>query len=265
MLDAEPVIREELDRLAPYEPAPATWEELVSRAREHGQPPHRRWRSTFVAVVVLLAVGVPTVAFSAGVRGLLGFPISHPVLHEARLLVSGSVGNRFYAHSWVSPSSTGGRCAFTTVDHDPMTRRPQRQGGGGCTIHGNARFNQASEQLPLIVGMSIARRLRSGDPAKWVPPIVSGSVLSRLHTRRVEIRWRGGSHPLTLRGSYFIGGGRFLYMPPFREFPFFVVAYDAGGREVARQKLDSPTLRLMSHGWKQYAQEYRAWQRRLRR
>jgi hypothetical protein len=97
-----------------------------------------------------------------------------------------------------------------------------------------------------------------------VPPIVHGSLARGLHARRVQVEWRGGFHRLQYRRGYFLGGTPRLYIPPFAAFPFFVVAYDAAGREVARKKLESPTLRLMRGGWRQYAREYNPWKRRHR-
>jgi hypothetical protein len=89
---------------------------------------------------------------------------------------------------------------------------------------------------------------------------VSGTIYAGLGAARVVIEWRGGSYKLALHDGYFLGGTPRLYLPPFREFPFYVVAYDSGGKEVARKKLDSPALLLMNHGWKQYAREYLQWQ-----
>jgi hypothetical protein len=83
---------------------------------------------------------------------------------------------------------------------------------------------------------------------------------------RLAVTWRGGGlRPLVLHDNHFLGGGAYLYTPPFSKFPFFVIAYDGQGREVARKKLESPSLRMMSHGWKQYTREYHAWQRTHRR
>jgi hypothetical protein len=97
-----------------------------------------------------------------------------------------------------------------------------------------------------------------------VPPIVFGSVYSKLHATRIEIEWKGGSHELALRNGWFLGGTPALYMPSFAEFPFVVVAYDAHGKAVARKKLESPSLLLLSGGWKEYARKYHAWQKHRR-
>lgn len=122
-----------------------------------------------------------------------------------------------------------------------------------------ARLVQARPDSPLVVGLSISRRLK-GDPAKWVPPIVSGAVLPSLRATRVAVVWKGGSLPLRLKDDSFLGGSPLLYMPPFERFPFTVVAYDAGGRRVAETRLESPAL-LMMNGWDEYTAAYEKWRR----
>ena len=97
-------------------------------------------------------------------------------------------------------------------------------------------------------------------PRQWVPPVVWGAVDPGLHAARVAVVWRGGRHDLTLKENWFAGGGRGLFIPPLRKFPFFVVAYDRDGHEVARRKLDSPTL-LMVNGWKEFTRRYKVWKR----
>lgn len=263
MLDVEPVILQELDRLAPDEAVPDRWQELAAAAREDRPWRSRRGPAALAAAAVLLSVAAPAIALSSGLRSALGFPPTRPVFARAELVVSGVVGNGFYGHWWTSPSSTGGRCSFVTTDHASVHPRPQTTsgGGGGCSIHGDAGIDEATSGHPLAVGVAISRRLPTGDPAAWVPPVVNGSVWPRLNAVRVEIRWRGGSRALRLHDHHFIGGGAYLYMPPFSRFPFVVAAYDAAGKEVAHKRLESPTLRLMRHGWKQYAREYHAWQR----
>ncbi len=133
--------------------------------------------------------------------------------------------------------------------------------GGMCSASaGGERLVQARSDVPLVVGLSIRRRL-NGDPAKWVPPIVSGAVLPRLKATRVAVVWKGGSLPLRLKDNSFLGGSPSLYMPPFERFPFTVVAYNAQGRKVAQKRLESPALRMMN-GWDEYTAADRKWKRR---
>jgi hypothetical protein len=268
VIEADDAILAELERLAPAdERASFDWEEVLRRAGVRTAPrsARRRWRLLVAVPALVLVVAAPTLALSAGVRSFLGLERPRPVVTEAELLVSASVGNAFYAHLWHSPSTTGGRCAFTTIDHRPVPPRvPTVNGASGCSFEGNRAIGRADKAHPLVVGMSIQRRPRSGVAANWVPPIVDGSVSPTLHAARVAVEWRGGSLRLTLGADgYFLGGSPELYIPPFALFPFHVVAYDASGREVARKKLDSPSLRLMN-GWKEYTPAYNKWKKRQR-
>lgn len=259
MIDAEPVIREELERLAPEaETELPDWGDVVRRASSRPRPQRPRGRRPALIVAVALAVAAPALAFSSGVRSLLGFDRPEPVLEQARLLVSAPVGNGFYAHAWASPSSTGGWCEFLTIDHSPVARAASdSNGGGGCSTNGGRR-PRASREVPLTISLSVSRRPKSGVPANWVPPIVEGAVLPSLRPARVEAIWNGGSLPLRLSNNNILGGSPALYMPPFENFPYIVVAYDARGKEVARKRLQSPTLMLMN-GWKEYSREYKKW------
>lgn len=270
MIEVEDAILVELARLAPSDEArDADWDQVLRRARRtderQGPLARRRWRALIGVSALMLAVAVPAVAISSGVRSFLGFGESRPVVQKAQLVISAPVGNAFYAHLWHAPSTTGGQCSFLSIDHQQSPPQgPTMNGGGSCSYKGSAQVDRANSSRPLTIGVSIARRLRNGDPAKWVPPVVSGNIYAALRPARVVVEWRGGSHELAFRDGYFLGGTPEIYMPPFSEFPFYVVAYDSGGREVARQKLDSPSLLLMNHGWKQYAREYLRWKQEHR-
>ena len=218
-------------------------------------------RAFGVTAAVALVVAAPALALSSSVRTLVGLARPKPVVAQATLLLSAPVGNGFWAHAWTAPSSTGGQCDFLTTDHRPVLRRPpQVNGGGMCSAStGGERLVQARRDYPLVVGLSISRRLK-GDPANWVPPIVSGAVLPRLKATRVAVVWKGGSLPLRLKDNSFLGGSPLLYMPPFERFPFTVVAYDAQGRRVAEKRLESPALRMMN-GWEEYSAAYKTWKR----
>jgi hypothetical protein len=216
-------------------------------------------RAFGVTAAVALVLAAPSLAFSSSVRALVGPARPKPVVAQATLLLSAPVGNGFWAHAWTAPSSTGGQCDFLTTDHRPVVHRPpQVNGGGMCSAStGGERLVQARPDHPLVVGLSISRRLK-GDPAKWVPPIVNGAVLPSLKAARVAVVWKGGSLPLRLKDNSFLGGSPLLYMPPFERFPFTVVAYDADGRRVAEKRLESPVLRMMK-GWDEYTAAYKRW------
>ncbi len=79
------------------------------------------------------------------------------------------------------------------------------------------------------------------------------------------LEWNGGSHDLTLRNGYFVGGGPFLYNPPFAHLPYYVVAYGGHGHEVARRKLESPTLYVDINGWKEFTPKYLRWKQTHKR
>ena len=259
MLDLDEAIRGELEQLAPDdERRTPDWDNARSRAGE----PIRQRRSLWIAVPALaLIVVTPTIALSASVRSLLGISPPRPVVTKARLVISAPIGNGFYAHLWNSPSTTGGECSFTSFDHRATPNVAPTADGGGCTYTGTRPLVNVNAEHPLIVGVAIQRRLKTGDPKKWLPPLVSGNVLPALHASRVQIQWRHGSYRLNLRNGYLFGGTPKLYMPPFSDFPFYVVAYNADGRVVARTKIDSPGLLMLTHGWKEYARLYHHWQK----
>jgi len=213
-----------------------------------------------VAAAVALALAAPALALSGSVRDLLGFGRPKPLVERAQLLLSAPVGNGFWAHAFTAPSSTGGRCDFFMLNRSasvvPVTNP---NGSMACfSVDPGKRLTRARPDHPLNVGFSISRRLEGGDPAKWVPPIVSGAVLPSLHAARIEVRWTGGSLPLRLKDNFFLGGSPGLYMPSFARFPFIVVAYDANGTKIAAKRLDSPAL-MMMNGWKEYTPAYKQW------
>jgi hypothetical protein len=217
------------------------------------------------ASVIALALGMLAGAMVDSVHGASpGQFAPRPLLRSARLLISAPVGNKFHAHLWDAPSTAGGVCSFVTTDHFPKPQQPPTWNGGGeCSVRAAA-APLVTPENPLLVGLSVSRRLKRGRLARWVPPIVHGTVRRGLRVARVQIEWRGGIHRLRYRNGHFLGGTTLLYMPPFAAFPFFVVAYDRTGREVTRKKLESPALRLMRGGWRQYAREYNAWKQRHR-
>jgi hypothetical protein len=268
MRDSETVILEELDRLSPVdELAAPDWGDAVRRA---GLRRRLRRRALLAIPVAFLAVSLPAVALSSGLRSALGLGRPQPVVDHATLLVSAPVGNGFYAHAARAPSTTGGTCVFLTYNHTagtPHSADWNRSGSSVCTTTARVSLRPSNERVPLAPGLSIGRRAKSGNPRNWVPPVVFGSVYSKLHATRVAVEWKGGSHELLLRNGWFLGGTPALYMPSFAEFPFVVVAYDAHGKAVARKKLESPSLLLLraGGGWKEYAREYHAWQKQHRR
>ena len=269
MSDSEHILLAELERLAPSDiSTEPDWGDVLRRANKHiGRRPRGAapWKIV-VALAVALAVAAPALAFTDGVRSLLGLGSTRPVPSTEQVLVSAPIGNGFYAHLVRSASTTGGRCLIVAADHAPTPALPITGGGGGsmCTVT-DKRLNAATKSSPLATGFSITRRAKRGVSANWIPPTVDGNIYPGLHAARVEIRWRTGSHPLVLEHGYFLGGTPSLYMPPFRDFPFYVIAYNSAGQEVARHKLESPTLLMLHHGWKEYARRYHEWEKAHKR
>src|SRR5436305_10174443 len=196
MYDPAALIGAELEQLAPRDLSTTpNWLDVLARARREG----RSRRVAPVLIAAAVAIAVPAVAFSSGVRGLLGLGHPAPVLGSAVALVSAPVGNDFYGHLWRSRSTTGGTCLFTTFDHSATQPRLPRdwRGGGSCSVEKTSKVSPASAAQPLAVTVSIQRRLgrRLRD---WVPPVVAGSVNPALHAARVAVVWHGGSRDLTL-------------------------------------------------------------------
>ena len=188
------------------------------------------------------AVGAPAVSpsiftslFSHQVQAEVRLLVIGPLLPEARLLVSGPIGNGFFAHVWNAPSVSGGDCRFVTLDH--RAAAPQHpsfvNGGMSCSLGPQRRLlTSIAARHPLMYGMSVSTRPRSGRPRNWVPPYLYGEVVSMsLHASRIGVTWHGGTHDLVLQGRYFVGGTSAMYH---HAPPYALVAYDATGREVAR-------------------------------
>jgi len=244
MHEEEVVLAAELEQLAAGRPSQAPdWADVVRRSR----PAKRTRRHALIALpLAVLAIVLPAVALSAGLRSALGLgPRPTPVLSRANLLVQAPVGNGFYAQAWRAPSTTGGTCLFLTHNRSRHRLRPVLwNGGGSCSEHGGVKLNSTTAQLPLAPGISIARRAKHGVLRNWVPPIVFGSVYPKLHATRIVLEWNGGSHQFALRGDWFLGGTPALYMPSPDKLPFNVVAYDRAGHTLAHKTLDPKILSL---------------------
>src|SRR6266850_5290797 len=84
-----------------------------SRQRFHSRPVLRGAVAVTCAVV---AVGIPAVALSSSLRGLLGFSDVGPNYARAHVVAAARLEDRRIARLWVSPSTTGGSCKFVTYD-----------------------------------------------------------------------------------------------------------------------------------------------------
>lgn len=245
MNDLDPLVADVLDRRYPVPGVTPDWAGVLRHA---GMRRRRRTRRlALAALAAVIAVVASGFTLSSSVRGLLGF--THPVLSEARLMVSAPLGDGRVARVWVAPSNENGRCVFVTTDPAGAartTRPANADGGGACTIGPGAALH-GSEPISVTISSALSG---TGTLSGWVKPSI-GAVA-------VELRWRGGRSQLTFRSHYFVAPFR-QADPPFRHLPFHVVAVDRQGRVVGRLRL--PTSWLY-HDYKQKVlPKLRAWVR----
>jgi hypothetical protein len=246
MVDAvEDLIRTELGRLAtPVADRTPKWNDVRARVPQAGRFPRAALRAA-LAVAVVVAVVLPAVAFSSGVRSLLGFGSPRPRYEQARLTAAAPLPDGRVAHLWVSPSTTGGECLFVTFDPRRSTPHPSRMfGGGGCSL-------RPQTHAPLF-DWSLSRGIGR------TPTVLSGRIDPRLHPARVVLRWHGGFRDITSRGGYFIAADPVLKNPPFRSLPLDVVAFDKHGRQVSTSRI--PSAFLYSN-WKRDQPKLRVYRR----
>ena len=155
------------------------------------------------------------------------------VLAQAELKLEVPAEGGHVLRLFVSPSTTGGECKFTVVAAKGSPIRPDMMGGGSCSLNPTG---EPTKQPPITIGVS---KVRKGLSAVFSQ--LDGRVDPDLDVRRVMLEWATGSHELAFDGGYFLGANLF-YNPPARDLPFFVVAYEAGGKEVARMKIPNGWL-----------------------
>ena len=239
MVDADDLILGELERLAAAaEPAVANWSEVIACA---GSTRSLLPRTLVVALVVALVIG-PTLAFSAGVRHLLGLSSApQPVLAKAVLQVSAPAPHDQIVRLFVAPSDKGGTCEFTDVV--PAGSGPRAVvGGGGACVGRTAQLHPKGSVAPLTWAMSMSRRPTGPALATWVPVVFSGWVNPRLYTARVELVWRRGHVRLAFEHDYFVAAPAVVRNPAFANLPFDVVVYDRAGHAIARQRIPESLL-----------------------
>jgi hypothetical protein len=192
-----------------------------------------RWRPSrplvaAVVVVALVVTAVPALAFSDGVRSLLGFE-PQPVFEKSQLLVSAPVGDGGVAHLWSSPSRSGGECTFVTYGLPGKIEMPSAMTGGGSCSLGPRSGSDKSASLRVDIGRYRDAPVGSGS----VGPLLQGYLDSSLGATRVEIRWNGGSKELAYANDHFLGVIQPLYRTAPKEIrPVRVIAYDGEGRVV---------------------------------
>ena len=230
MVDADTLIGEELERLAPREPSPPDWPDVLRRARR----PHRRLAPLALAAALVVAVvAAPTFALSPSVRGFFG--LGHPpFLMRAVPVLSTPAGHGLVLRLWASPVPFA-RCRFVVV-----SRAGARRAGGGVCKTGKGRIRRLTTPISYELGL-----VRHANPARLqLPATIDGFVQPRLHATRVELRWNGGSQRLAFRRGWFLGVPRGLPDPPARNLPYSIVAYDARGNVVAQLRIPRGALYL---------------------
>jgi hypothetical protein len=157
-------------------------------------------------------------------------PVMTPVFAREHLVVSGSLGHGFFAHVWTAPSVAGGQCKLIMLDRQARPTRPRGlpNGGMSCSVGRTLPVSNPTGAHPFRFIFSPSHRLVGGGR---VPSFVSGKIAATAPVERVVVRWRGGSHALTLHGESFVGGSPAMDMKT----GYTLVAYDDRGREIARQ------------------------------
>jgi hypothetical protein len=234
MLDVEPLIRQELRDLSPSEAGLAgDWEAIVVAAGiTRRRPPLLRGA---LALAVVLAVVVPAVAFSAGVRGLLGFQSPSPRFDEARLVASDRLPDGRVVRMWTSPSTQNGECWFVTYGRAGSGARPDRATSGGQCSVGAARLRFPGLTYEFAVGRGNA------------PTVISGRFDPARHPARVTIRWRGGRRTVKTGDGYFVAAVPEMANPRFTSLPFDLVVSDSTGRHLTARRIPTSFLYI---NWK---------------
>jgi hypothetical protein len=235
MADAvDTLIRTELARIAgAVEDRRPDWDALRPHIRRGLPGGRRRALRVGIAVAAAVAIAVPAVALSSGLRSLLGLR-PHPDYAKARLVGAAPLPDGQVARLWASPSSTGGECRFVTDGQPGSRTRPTAMTGGGqCSVAPEKRHP------------SITWSFSSGPGA--TPSVLNGRVDPLLHPARVVLRWHGGAQPIRAHDGYFIAAAPTLKDPPFKLLPFDIVVLNAAGRQVAVSRIPTSFLYL---NWK---------------
>jgi hypothetical protein len=175
------------------------------------------------AAIVILTLGIASDPSDAS--PVLG---PQPILAKANARVSAAVGHDYFVHVWTAPSSTGGLCHFSTLDHQPAAQRPSSwptSGGGSCSATSPP---NATTPLHAFRYVSIDIALTKADHA--VPTNVEGELVTTISPTRLIAKWHGGSHELTLHHHYFAGGSPAMYG---QTSTLTLIAYDRHGHTIA--------------------------------
>jgi hypothetical protein len=258
VIDAEPRLRDELERWQPLPDMAGRWEDVLVRAGIQRAPRSLRWLSPrivaiAVAALVLLAGGT---AYAIAREFFIGDPAPPAVKEQAALLneVKGELIPRVHqgprlrvdetrlaarvdastgsVYLWVTPTTSGGYCLFThIVGTELADGRPNL--GAHC---GEAKLLDASLNMTRVQdGRMLA--------------LVYGRVAEPV--RRVVMRRSGRTMPIRLSGQFFLDE---LPNVPADDVPRVTVTfigYDASGDEVVRRELGAPPALGTDHRLRQ--------------
>jgi hypothetical protein len=208
VIDVEPLIRRELERLYPLRPAEGSWQELVRRAQ-----PRRRHRRVTVAVAAGVALLVCAAAIAAArggferwLRGEPGRPaparvqeefaaangaswIAYPPETHLRELIRATSGGHSYTlYGFRSGDSV---CLRLVSDFD-------RGDVDGCAPV-SALVRSSARVLPIVTEAFLGRKVSAAE--------VSFGVMADA-VREVTVQAVDGAHPA------FVGGNAYLFVEP---------------------------------------------------
>ena len=204
------------------------WNNVLARAKPRA---HQRARIVAVLAGALVAVVVPTLAFSQSVRQLFGLTAPAPVLNQARLRLS-VPGGPNVVRLWTAPSTKGGQCEFVQIAPRNSKATANSNGGGSCS--------PAARSQPRRLGITwtLTSLLRGSRRA-----VLNGFVLSRRRVAGVDLHWATGRSRLAYKDGYFLAVLT-IYNPPKSRLPYEIVASDEKGREVAKSRIYKGALYL---------------------
>jgi hypothetical protein len=216
-------------------------EEIAGPARRRGLRGSRRTYAAAGAILAAVAVAAPTLAVSSRMRELVGLSASRPLLVRVPLKLSAPVENGERLGLFVTPAGQSGECWFVSLSRAEASPRAVRGTGLHARLWVRPRACQALggsvHTTERTAPLDVEARPACGFRARTIA-CVYGWVSPTVHAERVELQWRGGAERLSLGDGYFIGAAPVLADPRPEDAPFAVVAYDAGGHEVARQEVD---------------------------
>lgn len=242
-------VEELLQDAAPSISSAPDWQDVLRRSSPRGRRAGNRTIGIGV-LVVILAVAAPAIALSTTMQRLVGLSDRGGLLvTQAHLILEAPAGDDIVVRLYSAPSNLGGECEFTHYAKvgAPVDPPPQPTGGGWCRI-GGAHPSQAGEsmrraaiRLFVSVGQApVGAALRPDSTGPHV--LIGGAVLPDLYATSVRIEGPSLSERLHFNDNHFLLATDSIYKPSPDELPLNIVAYDAEGREVAREGIPAGLL-----------------------